>query len=284
MERLLTLFFIFILAYGCKGQESSASRDLASTGGCLTGKWPESSLPLQISLSRGITTNSGEITDLQDTAMAWHNSAGSTNGLVRPTFSMVDNLEYGDPRSYKDGTIGIYKSANWFASITSRPLAITQYYGYIKESAQLGKYVELTHADIILNYKDYGDNFKFNNGGFDVPTIVLHEFGHLFGLCHTEARVVKNSVMEPSYSFQVRTLYTFDVDLISELYGNKVIGQGVEPSLAADSLKKKAVSTKHQVGDEIRAVVELQADGLCQHFINDEKIFEHQVDLHKKHK
>ncbi len=90
--------------------------------------------------------------------------------------------------------------------------------------------------------------------------------------------------MEPSYSFQVRTLYTFDVDLISELYGNKVIGQGVEPSLAADSLKKKAVSTKHQVGDEIRAVVELQADGLCQHFINDEKIFEHQVDLHKKHK
>ncbi len=118
MERLLTLFFIFILAYGCKGQESSASRDLASTGGCLTGKWPESSLPLQISLSRGITTNSGEITDLQDTAMAWHNSAGSTNGLVRPTFSMVDNLEYDDPRSYKDGTIGIYKTANWFASIT----------------------------------------------------------------------------------------------------------------------------------------------------------------------
>ena len=53
---------------------------------------------------------------------------------------------------YKDNTFAIYKHETWFEDISRSALAITQFFGKRVNSGTASEYLELIHADIIVNY------------------------------------------------------------------------------------------------------------------------------------
>jgi hypothetical protein len=168
---------------------------------------------------------------------------------------------------FRDSTFGIYKSLNWFPDVSSQALAITQFYGYVKTDPSLGNYIDLTHADIIVNYRDYGTMLTSDlasNKIYDLPTIVLHEMGHFLGLCHETAH---SSIMQPYYNSTQRALLAYDKTKINDLYTNNTI----TPMLAKSSANALSVPS----GTPIRGVVELMANGKCMHYINGKLVYEH---------
>lgn len=282
---LITLSSLLLLS-ACKGSKSGSSASSAGpslTGSgkssCLVGRWPDSSLPLNLKMSSAFT---GDFTgadydvfthnSLEQMAKVWN--VGATRGLLTVPFAATGTTGYSATTSFRDSEMGIYKSYTWFSNVSSSALAITQFYGIVTNSAGLGDYIELTHADIIVNYKDYAPKLTMPNNPlkeFDVPTIILHEMGHLLGLCHESKQL---SVMQPYYLSTQRSLQTFDRDIIQDLYVDSAIAH-MEVS------KKNAISSKSEesnlppVGTEVSGVIELRANGECIHKVNGKEIYKH---------
>ena len=102
--------------------------------------------------------------------------------------------------SYYDSEMGIYKSTNWFSNVSNQALAVTQFYGIRRNVGSATEYIELTHADIILNYRDYTFSMdSSSNSNYDLPSVLLHELGHFIGLSHQSDFLV-SSVMQPYLS------------------------------------------------------------------------------------
>ena len=272
----LTLFtFLFI---SCKKQvtetQSSASPTIQS-GSCNIGKWSTSSLPLDLKLSPEL------IDDFNNSGVAGQNSIGLMakvwNDAV-PSLPLF-HLPLGTASSngsatlsgFHDNELGIYKSDTWFSNVSSSALAITQYFGTVRSDGSLGTYVDLTHADIILNYHNFSsaDLTYTGNSSFDydIPTIVLHEMGHFLGLCHESTH---DSIMAPYYLTTQRSLKAFDSAKISALYLNN---QNYALNAITASNYSNALSSP--IGTQVKGMVELDANGICKHYINGKLVYQH---------
>ena len=130
--------------------------------------------------------------------------------------------------------------------------------------------MDLTHADIILNYRDFGSDFTINASSmidYDLPTIVLHEMGHFLGFCHES---YSNSIMAPYYFTTQRNLKTFDINKTRALYLNNQ-----NYSAFSSKTLTKASALTSPVGTEVKGIIELSSNGHCRHFINGALISEH---------
>lgn len=279
MKKLLFLFTFTLLLSACKQKTTTTQSALGSlTGSCLIGKWSDSRLPLSIKMSSDFSGDImpahmvGGLNPLEQMAKVW-NVAAAPKTLMTVPFPIAASTGYADTSSFRDGEIGIYKTRQWFSGVSSGAIAITQFYGVVTSSPGLGQYIDLTHADIMVNYDDFGPSIVMSNAGYftyDLPTIILHELGHLVGLCHETAR---SSVMNPSYSSTQRSLYQFDKDIIKNIYIDGVITQNNNTNALSMPL-----------GSEVKGTIELHADGKCIHYINGKKTLEHIVDDFKKKK
>lgn len=205
-------------------------------------------------------------------ADAW-NMAAAPKQLITTPFPVAATTGYTDATSFKDAEIGIYKSHQWFSGTSAGAIAITQFYGVVTSSAGLGQYIDLTHADIMINYRDFGTSIVMANAGYftyDLPTIILHELGHLVGLCH---ETVKPSIMAPHYIATQRGPYQFDKDVIKNIYIDGVINKNNNTNALSMPL-----------GSEVKGTIELHADGKCIHYMNGQKTLEHIVENFKKKK
>lgn len=209
---------------------------------------------------------------LERMAKVWNDAMAPGTALFQVPFAPTASTGYPALSSFRstDNDLGIYKSYTWFSNVSSSALAITQFYGVVRSDASLGTYIDLTHADIIVNYRDFASELTMTGNplmDYDLPTIILHEMGHFLGLCHEN---VSNSIMAPYYFTTQQTLKTFDVSKIRALYLNN---QNYSAFSAKGSSKSNAITSP--VGTEVRGVVELNANGHCRHFIDGKLIYEH---------
>jgi hypothetical protein len=284
MKMLLFLFTFTLIFAACKKSETTVRQaPLGSNfNSCVIGKWSNSSLPLRLKMSSQFsgdyndTHKVNNLNPLEQMAKAW-NDAVPTKTLIEVPFPLAGTTGYSSTSSYKDGEIGIYKSPNWFANVSSNALAITQFYGVVTESAALGTYIQLTHGDIIVNYRDFGSELSMINAAgfdFDLPTIVLHEMGHLLGLCHEET---EPSIMAPYYIATQHQIQQYDKNIIDYLYVGSSSGYSVKKNSNTNALSMPP-------GTEVSGMIELHVGGKCVHYLNGEKTFEHMVEKFKKKK
>lgn len=268
----LTLFTLFTLA-ACKqsGTEAVSSSPQIRPGTCTIGKWSGANLNLKMSadFNSDFTASDlvGGLNPIEVVAKAWNDSVSPATTLFQIPFTATATSGSSTLTNYRDGELGIYKSFTWFPNVSANALAITQFYGIVRSDATLGTYIDLTHADIIVNYRDFGSDLTMNGNpliDYDLPTIVLHEMGHFLGLCHEN---VSNSIMAPYYFTTQRTLKTFDVNKIRALYLNNQ-----NYSVGKTSIKS-AITAK--VGTEVQGIVELNANGHCKHYVEGKLIYEH---------
>ena len=253
--------------YGCKQTKTVTQSALNLPSSCIIGKWSNSSLPLNLKMApefagdfTAADYDVNSLNSLEQMAKKWNTAATRTLITVPFGAATANATTFTSTSSFRDSEIGIYKSPNWFNNVSSSALAITQFFGVVASSPGLGQYIELTHADIIANYRDYNLRFTMPNNPmveFDVPTVILHEMGHLLGLCH---ETKKPSIMAPYYLTVQRSLQAYDADLIKDIY--------VDGTISANS-NSNAISEPD--GTVVRGIIELHKDGRCIHSVNGKK-------------
>lgn len=277
MKNLLVIFTFTLLFSSCKKSETTTTQAPlgASFNSCVIGKWSNSSLPLRLKISSDFTGDYNDshkinnLNPLEQMAKVW-NDAVPSKTLIEVPFPIAATTGHASTSSFRDGEIGIYKSQNWFANVSSNALAITQFYGIVTESAGLGTYILLTHGDIIVNYRDYGSELKMVNTtglNYDVPTVILHEMGHLLGLCHEED---EPSIMAPYYVTTQHQIQQYDKNIMDYLYAGTNSAYAVKKNNNTNALSMPP-------GTEVSGMIELREDGKCIHYMNGEKTFEHRV-------
>jgi len=260
MPKLTLLFLILAICTSCLEMEPKSERGPSSLPSVnyetATIRWNNervSSSHLNLLISSDFSEQ--EKTDIVEIIKIW-NLAHEDLSFISESREVTPNITTNDLSVYRDNVLGIYKSYSWFEELSSFALGVTQFYATRRNAGMDNEYLEILHADIILNYKDY--NFDANDkaySGYDLYSVILHEMGHFLGLKHT--RHVED-VMSPYLDTgeQKHTLSANDINLLNSLY-----------TKAGSSLASKPVNpdTSNTVGDGeiIRGIIELMPCG-CQ--------------------
>ncbi len=112
-------------------------------------RWNMNAFPINLKASAAFTASERQAID--DSALSWDASIAFGINFFDTT-GTTSVTQYGSLGPYLDSEMGIYKSTSWpSAELPSNALAITQIFGYRKLTGTANEYVEIFHADIILN-------------------------------------------------------------------------------------------------------------------------------------
>jgi hypothetical protein len=220
--------------------------------------WPNaaSAFPLNVRLS---TSFSGQESDsIKASANSW--STAVSNKETFFTTATSTGEKGSSLGSYNDGLLGVYKLTSWPAELEPSALAVTQLFGIRKNIGSSNEAIEISHADILVNY----DIFEFSTDGtdgYDLETVVVHEFGHFLGLGH-EQSAPSMSVMYPTISkfTQSRSPKVDDKSNLENLYN--ITGGGATASQAAFRSIASADELESSGKSELVVILyELRADG-----------------------
>lgn len=277
MKSLIGITLLTLLLTACKQEttetQAASASPAAQAGSCTIGKWSNLSTPINLKISPDFLADFSNVdmvnglNPFEQMAKVWNDSVSPTTTFFQIPMQVTATTGSTTLSDYRDNEMGIYKSNTWFSTVSSSALAITQFYGVVRSDTSLGTYIDLTHADILVNYRDFGSEFSYTAGSlndYDLPTVLLHEMGHFLGLCHESSR---SSIMAPYYYSTQRSLKTFDNSKIRALYlNNQNYALSVSPNINALSAP---------IGSEVHGHIELNASGLCQHYIEGKLVYQH---------
>ena len=184
----------------------------------------------------------------------------------------LGSLQHVDLINYNDNILGIYKHEDWFEDVSNSALAITQFFGKRINIGTEYEYLELIHADIIINYKEFSFGISDKSiEQYDLSSVILHELGHFLGLGHSGYSDI--SVMVPYLDIEVekRELFEYDLDVISDLYQRE--NQQALSSFSISSVTHKDSANKSS--EIVQGIIELQSNGNCRHIIDGKLVHEH---------
>jgi hypothetical protein len=220
--------------------------------------WPagQAAFPLNVKISQDFLSNESDA--ISTSASNWSGSVDNRVTFFNTTSTTTE--KGGSLGSYNDGEFGIYKLTTWPAELPGSALAVTQIFGLRKNIGSSNESIEITHADIMVNY----DNFSFstNNGsGYDLETVVLHEFGHFLGLGH-DSSSVSQSVMYPTISRYTssRSPLENDISNLKELYGISGATQSNAGFRGIASISERSEQSSDP-GELVVIQFEINADG-----------------------
>jgi len=241
--------------------------------------WPKSQLQsatLDIKVATEI--NAQMTSTLMDNAFnEWNLSVSSLNFYTIP-YQTVANIDSNNLSDYRnDINFGIYKVTNWPSSLGSNAIAITANYYNTTPIIQNGlKYFKLTHSDILVNYLNHSFTTTGESGKFDLPSVLVHEIGHMIGMQH--APTGENSVMRSTarHIDIFRTLSAYDLQTASNYYETEI-----PHNLALTTNALLDNEWQNPVEEEAQVIFELQNNGTCLHYLNHQLIHTHKI-LFKK--
>lgn len=247
--------------------------------------WGNKSFPKKLLISDAFTM--AETDTIKEMSLAWKTAVNNTNFFdhtsdTTPEIShKIKNMD-----TFLDSTFGIYKSNNWpLTKISGGALAVTQLYGIRQNIGDSNEYVDIRHADIIVNdhyYNFYTNSVKDNRigydaGHFDLRTVILHEMGHFLGLGHrpySDDSIMIESVGENSTN---RIPTSLDKQDIADKYGMNLFTK--TSGFAAMSIQDDYYKPTSDKNQEVRIVIELRADGECVHKENGVVVKRHSADI-----
>ena len=237
MRKLLTTAFLIFGAVSCQPPATELGSSRASSNALAPSYWanPSAAFPLNVRLSSDFASN--EIDSIRTSANAWSSAVGNKETFFNTTTTTTE--KGGDLGSYNDGLMGVYKLNTWPSDLPGSALAVTQIFGIRKNIGSTSEAIEISHADILVNYANF--SFSTDGGsGYDLETVVLHEFGHFLGLGHDSSSTTE-SVMYPTISrfSQNRSPRSNDQSNIENLYqingGGATASRAIANSNSADN-------------------------------------------------
>lgn len=149
--------------------------------------WQLNQLPVKMKISENFDEQ--ECQDIFDVVQKWEDAAGCKlidyqGKKPEPNLSSIqDYFHY-------DADNGVYRPKHYVKGLEAGILAACQCYIELNNVNEFNSSYFIKHADIILN--DY--HYDFNDGGgqgkYDLHSLLLHEFGHFFGLLHKEGGIM----------------------------------------------------------------------------------------------
>jgi hypothetical protein len=279
--KYLSLLFSFILATGCieasKKAADTSSGNISANG---TGNiWVEDGPVFPKTLRISNSFASDEVANIEDMALAWETSINNKENLFE-FGPMVNEITSGSMnlQSLNDNVLGIYKSNPWPSSLPSSALAVTQIWGYVYNKGTSDQFIQIKHADILVNFE-----FHFRTGddgiGYDLQTVILHELGHFLGLAHSSVDSSQRdlTVMYPSIRSwdDKRVPQPMDVSALSGKYGIKLSSSSASSMAHGPASKRPSLDAGPD--EEVAIIIELHADGKCVHKLDGAEVERHQV-------
>ncbi len=259
LKTLLLITLSILVTVSCQPEETelSSSRSQKSVSE-LDAYWPagQAAFPLEVDISTSFDNN--ETDSIRTSADSWSDAVDNRVNFFDTTGTITE--KGGSLGSYQDGRMGVYKLTSWPSALPNLALAVTQIFGLRKNIGKSNESIEISHADILVNY-DYFSFSTNGGGGYDLETVLLHEFGHFLGLAHDNSSQ-GTTVMYPSVSRHNsnRTPLQKDKVAIASLYN---IGGVVQAATAQRSIAAIGKVHEEDQGDTEWVVIqfELRADG-----------------------
>ena len=227
--------------------------------------WMNDDLPLDVKISEDFdnssdfTFSNGAIQGFGWVQMSWEGAVpGKTFFGVS---ELVMNQAYTNIDDFNDGEIGVYKSYTWYPEFPSEAVAVTRYLAYRRNVGSSNEFLEMAHADIFLNYRDYTFSFGGLPSHYDILSVLTHELGHLLGLGdvgQSSADVMFGSLQADESR---RTLSGLDETSIRDLYTNHAYSP----------------EDSEGEGELVVGILALTAAGDCNHYEDGELMHTHKA-------
>jgi hypothetical protein len=251
---LFLKIFIFCFVFTACVQEKQGELNTSSTSAFSeklpNTKWSSrTSFPLTIHY--GADFSPSEISALENSANNWSDSVNNEVDFFDISSSQVVSKE--NINNYEDKELGIYKVSVWPKELPPTALAVTQIFGLKLNAGKSSEYIQIQHADILINE----ENFSFttdDSWGYDLETIILHEMGHFLGLYHDDTSS-ELSIMYPTISRYVDNRHPKEKDITNIL--NKYSNQGA----ISESHQALANLAQEQEGELVTLIMELYPNG-----------------------